>query len=90
MYLVILYLVVINLVGFALMGIDKRRAIRHQWRIPEKTLFLAALLGGSLGGILGMYIFRHKNRHWYFAVGFPVILVVQVILAVAVEYWFFR
>ena len=90
MYLIILYLAVINLVGFALMGIDKRRAIRHQWRIPEKTLFLAALLGGSLGGILGMYTFRHKTRHWYFAVGFPVILVVQVILAVAVKYWFFR
>lgn len=90
MYLIILYLAVINLVGFALMGIDKRRARRHQWRIPEKTLFLAALLGGSLGGILGMYTFRHKTRHWYFAVGFPVILVVQVILAVAVKYWFFR
>ena len=90
MYLIIFYLAVINLVGFALMGIDKRRAIRHQWRIPEKTLFLAALLGGSLGGILGMYTFRHKTRHWYFAVGFPVILVAQVILAVAVKYWFFR
>ena len=90
MYLIILYLAVINLVGFALMGIDKRRARRHQWRIPEKTLFLAALLGGSLGGILGMYTFRHKTRHWYFAVGFPVILVVQVIFAVAVKYWFFR
>ncbi len=90
MYLVILYLVVINLIGFALMGIDKRRAIRHQWRIPEKTLFLAALLGGSLGGILGMYTFRHKTRHWYFAVGFPVILVAQVVLAVAVKYWWLR
>lgn len=81
MHVFILYVVVINLVGFALMGIDKRRARRHQWRIPEKTLFLTALLGGSLGGIFGMYTFRHKTKHWYFVFGFPVILVAQVILA---------
>ena len=88
MYPAILYLIVINLIGFVLMGIDKRRARRHQWRIPERTLFLAALLGGSPGGILGMYVFRHKTRHWYFAVGFPVILVIQLIVAAIAVYWF--
>lgn len=88
MYPAILYLIVINLVGFVLMGIDKRRARRHQWRISEKTLFLTALLGGSLGGSLGMYTFRHKTRHWYFAVGFPAILVIQVIVAAIAVYWF--
>lgn len=88
MHVIILYVVVINLVGFALMGVDKHRARKHQWRIPEKTLFLTALLGGSLGGILGMYTFRHKTKHWYFAVGFPVILVVQVILAALAAHYY--
>lgn len=88
MHVIILYVVVINLVGFALMGVDKHRARRHQWRIPEKTLFLTALLGGSLGGILGMYTFRHKTKHWYFVVGFPVILVAQVILAALAAHYY--
>ena len=84
----ILYLAVINLIGFWLMGDDKRRARKHQWRIPEKTLFLAALLGGSLGAILGMYTFRHKTRHWYFVVGLPGILAVQVLLLMAAAHYF--
>lgn len=68
-----------NLLGFALMGIDKKRAVNHKWRISEKRLFLAAILGGSLGSWLGMYVFRHKTRHWYFVVGIPVIFVLQII-----------
>ncbi len=75
-----LYLLVINLAGFAMMGIDKGRAKRGAWRIPEKTLFTCALLGGSLGTTLGMSTFRHKTKHWYFKYGMPLIFVVQVLL----------
>lgn len=75
------YLLVVNLVAFALMGIDKWKARRGAWRISEKMLFLSALLGGCLGGILGMQVFRHKTNHWYFRFGFPVILVLQMVLA---------
>lgn len=73
------YLAVINLAGFCLMGIDKQKAVKHQWRVPEKTLFAASLLGGSIGTWAGMYVFRHKTRHWYFVVGMPAILVLQII-----------
>ncbi len=82
LYLVALYLTVINLTGFAVMGIDKRKAVRHLWRVRESTLFLIALLGGSVGSILGMRMFRHKTRHWYFVYGMPAILVLQILLAV--------
>ena len=75
-----LYLVCINLAAFALMGVDKRRARRRQWRVPEKLLFLTALLGGSAGAWAGLYSFHHKTRHWYFVVGMPVILLVQLLL----------
>ena len=75
-----IYLLIINVVGFAMMGIDKNRAKRGEWRIPEKTLFTCALLGGSLGTTLGMSTFRHKTKHWYFKYGMPLILVVQVLL----------
>ena len=61
------YLLMMNLVGFAVMGIDKKRAVKRLWRIPESTLFIIALIGGSLGSIIGMYFFHHKTRHWYFA-----------------------
>lgn len=62
------------------MGIDKRRAIRHEWRIPEATLFLIALLGGSMGSIAGMQLFRHKTRHWYFVWGMPIIFFIELAL----------
>ena len=74
----IIYMVLMNLVGIVVMGIDKERAKRHAWRIPEKTLFLVSLLGGSIGTWAGMYIFRHKTRHRYFVIGMPAILVVQI------------
>lgn len=74
------YLIGINLVGFCLMAADKRRAQKHRWRIPEHTLFAAAILGGSLGAILGMYLCHHKTRHWYFVVGMPLILILQVLV----------
>lgn len=78
---IVLYLVVINLVAFYLMAEDKRRAKKQSWRIPEETLFLAALLGGSVGAWLGMYLCHHKTKHWYFVVGIPLILAIQVVLA---------
>lgn len=67
----------INVLAFLLMGIDKRRARRHLWRIPEKTLFLVVLLGGGIGGTLGMFFFRHKTKHWYFRLGFPAIAILE-------------
>ena len=76
------YVIVVNLIGFALMGIDKYKARKHAFRIPEATLFLVALIGGSIGSIAGMYFFRHKTRHWYFVYGMPAILVLQIILIV--------
>ena len=75
-------LIVMNLLAFALMGIDKAKAKRGSWRIPEKTLFLVTALFGGLGGTLGMHVFRHKTKHWYFKLGFPALLVVQIVLLV--------
>ena len=76
--IILCYLIVMNLAGLCLMGLDKSKARRHAWRISEKTLFLVSILGGSIGTWAGMYLFRHKTRHWYFVVGMPFILVVQV------------
>ncbi len=75
------YLAAVNLAAFALMGLDKRRARRGDWRISEKALFLPAVLGGALGGLLGMRVFHHKTKHWYFRFGMPALLIVQIILA---------
>ena len=75
----ILYVVLINILAFILMGVDKNRAQRGAWRISEKALFASAIAGGSIGAILGMKIFRHKTKHWYFVYGMPCILVLQVI-----------
>lgn len=83
-YFVIGYLVCINAEGLASMGMDKRKAIRHQWRIPEATLFLIALLGGSLGSIVGMQLFRHKTRHWYFVWGMPAIFFIELALVLGI------
>lgn len=60
------------------MGIDKAKAKKHAWRVSEATLFAIALLFGSLGSILGMQVFRHKTRHWYFKWGMPIILLIQI------------
>lgn len=74
------YLLAMNLAGFFLFGIDKSRARRHRWRIPEKLLFAVALLGGSVGCLSGMYGFRHKTRHRSFVFGIPVILLFQCVI----------
>ncbi len=75
-----IYFFVINIIGYAIMGIDKKRAIRGAFRISEASLFLVALIGGSLGSILGMQRFRHKTRHWYFKYGMPAILLLQILM----------
>ena len=80
-----LYLAVINLTGFAMMGIDKRRAVKKRWRIRESTLFLVALIGGSVGCLMGMRTFHHKTKHWYFVYGMPAILILQLLLALMAE-----
>lgn len=75
-----IYLILINIFGIILMGIDKNRAIKHQWRIKEKTLFLTAIVGGSVGSIAGMLTFHHKTKHKKFTIGMPMIVIVQVFL----------
>lgn len=75
----LLWLCVMSLVSFLVMGSDKRRAIQGARRVPEAQLFLLALLGGGVGGLLGMYAFRHKTRHLQFVLGFPLIAAVQIL-----------
>lgn len=80
----LIYLGVMNIIGLLAMGIDKEKAKRKAWRIPEKALFLIAILGGSLGTWIGMYMFRHKTKHWYFVVGMPVIIFIECVIMVAI------
>ncbi len=80
--ILVIYLVIMNVIGFSSMGIDKRKAIKRAWRIPEATLFMFALLGGSIGSTFGMYVFHHKTKHWYFVIGMPLILILQIALVV--------
>lgn len=82
MKLFVIYMIAMNVLGVAVMWADKRRARLHRWRIPEKALFGVSLLGGSVGTWAGMYLFRHKTKHWYFVVGMPLILVCQAALAI--------
>lgn len=73
-----LYVIIMNIIGVMMMGIDKSRAKRHAWRIPERTLFLISLLGGSVGSLAGMYLFRHKTKHMKFVIGMPLLLLIQI------------
>lgn len=79
---ILIWLLLINLTLFFTMGSDKRRAKLRKRRVPEARLFLLALLGGAVGGTLGMYVFRHKTKHWYFKLGFPLIGTAQLALLV--------
>jgi len=81
--IVLIFLVVSNVVAFGLMAYDKRCAGAGKWRVPEKTLFLAAACFGALGGVLGMVLCHHKTRHWYFRVFFSALLAIQVLLLIA-------
>ena len=79
---ILIYLLIINILGFLAMGIDKLKAKRGSWRIPENTLFTFTILGGGVGTILGMYIFRHKTKKKKFTIGMSVILILEVILVI--------
>lgn len=83
---IIIYFVVINIIGFLIMYIDKQKAKRGAWRIPEKTIFIITALGGGIGTIAGMYAFRHKTQKLQFVVGLPFITILEIILAI---YWIF-
>ena len=83
---ILIYLIFINIVGFAMMGIDKKKAKKRAFRIPEASLFIIAIIGGSLGSIAGMYFFKHKTRHWYFVYGMPAIFVLHIILAIVLYF----
>ncbi len=78
-YLLVL-MAVMSVFLFAMMGLDKGKARRGKWRVSEKTLFVFALLGVALGGTAGMFLFRHKTRHWYFRLGFPLLAAAQLAL----------
>lgn len=79
---IIIYLIIINLIGFYMMWSDKRRAKKGKWRIPEQTLFIITALGGGIGTISGMYTFRHKTKKLKFTIGLPVILILEIILII--------
>jgi len=79
---IVIYLIAINLIGFLAMCIDKYKAKRGAWRIPEKTLFMITVLGGGIGTITGMYTFRHKTKKLIFTIGMPTILICEIILAI--------
>lgn len=85
--ILICYLAIINVVGLLLMGLDKWKAIHQSWRIPESELFLFAVIGGSIGSILGMYLFRHKTQHLSFVIGMPAIFVVQAAILIWLKFF---
>ena len=78
------YIVFINLLGIILMFLDKRKAVKNRWRISENTLMFTALIGGSLGCLIGMYIFRHKTKHKKFTIGIPVLLIVNILCIIMI------
>lgn len=75
----------VNAAAFVLMGVDKFKAAHGRWRISEGFLFLISLVGGASGGTLGMYLFRHKTNHWYFAWGLPILAIIQLIVLIALK-----
>lgn len=81
---IVIYLILINLITFLAMYIDKRKAKKGKRRIPEKTLFILVGLGGGIGGILAMYLFRHKTKKTRFVIGFPAILIFEVLVVIAI------
>ena len=79
---IIIYLISINIIGFLIMWLDKRKAIKGSWRIPEKTLFIITAIGGGIGTIAGMYTFRHKTKKLNFIIGLPLITILEIILGI--------
>lgn len=76
---IVAYFVIINIIGFFIMWLDKRKAIKGLWRIPEKTLFIITALGGGIGTTIGMYVFRHKTQKIQFVIGFPFITILEIV-----------
>lgn len=81
---IVIYLILINLTAFIMYGVDKQKAVRHKWRIPERALIGIAVFGGSLGALLGMKVFHHKTKHKKFSIGVPLIITVQATVFVLV------
>jgi uncharacterized membrane protein YsdA (DUF1294 family) len=88
MKLLYLYLIIVNAVGLILMLVDKQKARKNQWRIREATLFLVAAIGGSIGTYAGMQLFRHKTKHPSFTIGIPVIIIIQILIAMGIFHLF--
>lgn len=89
MKFILYYLLIINALGLLFMLIDKQKAKRNAWRIPEATLLTIAALGGSIGCIAGMYLFRHKTKHIKFTVGLPLLLILNFVVLVGIKFLFF-
>ena len=85
--ILLIYLLCVNVIAFAMYGIDKRKAIKDQWRIPEKTLLIIALIGGAVGAFVGMQVFHHKTKHWKFILGVPACMILHI--ALGVLYWWY-
>jgi len=83
---ILLYLLIINLIGFFMMWSDKRRAKWGKWRIPEQTLFIVTALGGGIGTIAGMYTFRHKTQKFKFTVGLPALVILEIALVIYLKF----
>lgn len=79
---IILYFIIINIIGFLIMYIDKQKAKKGKWRIPERTLFIVTALGGGIGTIAGMKVFRHKTQKIAFVIGFPLITILEIIAVI--------
>ena len=83
---ILLYLLMINLIGFFMMWSDKRKAKKGKWRIPEQTLFIVTALGGGIGTIAGMYTFRHKTQKLKFTIGLPVLVILEVVAVIYIKF----
>lgn len=87
MKVIYIYLIIINVITFAAYAIDKWKAVHGKWRIKEATLLFLAFIGGSVGGLISMYLFRHKIRKWYFKYTPPVMLILHIVLLFAAGKW---
>ena len=85
---ILIYLLVINLIGFYMMWSDKRKAKWGKWRIPEQSFFLVTALGGGIGTIAGMYAFRHKTKKWKFTVGLPMLVILEIIAIIYIKFFY--
>ncbi|WP_117170529.1 DUF1294 domain-containing protein [Paraliobacillus sediminis] len=84
---IIIYVFLVNLIAFILMGLDKRKAKKGKWRIPEKTLWFSAVMGGAFGSLLGMQLFRHKTKHKAFTIGMPLVIMLHITIIILI-YWY--